>query len=114
MFNDIDNVSIASFGPKVFARAYGLKTPKQFFSTNFFDEFLSKSNYDQVVKCWLEDPTLVIPVSLSAYPVSWFRETFSLLAAMFCRLYGLPNCSLFKKKWVPMVNHVLVTGDSFY
>ena len=28
MFNDIDNVSIASFGPKVFARAYGLKTLK--------------------------------------------------------------------------------------
>ena len=114
MFNDIDNDSIASFGPEVFARAYGLKTPKQFFLAKFFDDFLSKSNYDQVAKCWLEDPTLVIPVSLSAYPVSWFREPFSLLAAMFCRLYGLPNCSLFKKKWTPMENHVLLTGDSFY
>ena len=90
-----------------------METPKKFFSTKFFDEFLSKLNYDQVVKCWMEDPTLVIPVSLSAYPVSWFREPFLLLAVMFCRLYGLPNCSLFKKKWVPMENHVLLTSDSF-
>ena len=83
MFNDIDNVCIVSFAPEVFARAYGLKTPKQFFSGNFFDKFLSKSKYEQVVKCWLEDPTLVIPVSLFAYLVSWFREYFSLLEAMF-------------------------------
>ena len=36
MFNDIGNVSIASFGPEVFARAYGLKNPKQFFLTKSF------------------------------------------------------------------------------
>ena len=113
MFNDIDSVSIDSFGPEVFARDYGLKTPKQFFLAKLFDEFLSKSNYEQVVKCWLEDPTLVIPVSLSAYPVSWFRDPFLLLAAMFCRLYGLPNYSLFKAKWVPMTKHVFLAGDSF-
>ena len=106
MFNDIDNVSIALFAPEVFSQAYGLKTPKHFFSGKCFDKFLSKSKYEQVVKCWLEDPTLVIPVSLSAYLVSWFREPLSLLAAMFCRLFGLPNISLFKEKWVPMVNHV--------
>ena len=51
IFNDIDNVSIASFALEVFARAYLLKNPKQFFSGNFFDEFLSKSKYEQVVKC---------------------------------------------------------------
>ena len=56
----------------------------------------------------------MIPISLLAYLFSWFREPFLLLAAMFCRLYGLPNCSLFKKKWVPMENHVLLTCDSFY
>ena len=114
MFNDIDNVCITLFSLEVFARAYGLKTPKQFFLGNYFDKFLSKSKYEQVVKCWMEDPTLVIPVSLSAYPVSWFKEPFSLLTNMFCRLYGLPNCSLLKNKWLPMANHVFLTGDLFY
>ena len=88
MFNDIDNVSIASFDPEVFVRAYALETPKKPFLLKFFDESLAKLNNEQVVKSWLEDPILVIPVSLSAYPVSWFREPFSLLEAMFCRLYG--------------------------
>ena len=32
---------------------------------------------------------------------------------MFCRLYGLPNCSLFKAQWHPMANHILLTGHSF-
>ena len=114
MFNDIDNVSISLFGPEVFSRAYALPTPKKLLYLKFIKEIHAKFNYEQVVKSWLNDPTLVIPVSLSAYPVSWFREPFSLLEAMFCRLYGLPNCSLFKKKWVPMENHVLLTGDSFY
>ena len=97
----------------VFARAYALETPKHIFSLKFFDETLAKFNYEQVVKSWLVDPTLVIPLSLSEYLVSWFRDPFSLLDAMFCRLFGLPNCSSFKAKWVPMANHVLLTGDSF-
>ena len=98
MFHDIENESIASFHPDVFARAYALATPKHLFSRKFFDETLAKLNNEQVVKSWLEDLTLVIPISLSAYPVSWFREPFSLLATMFCRLFGLPNCSLLKVK----------------
>ena len=65
------------------------------------------------MKSWLEDPTLDIPVSLPAYPVSWFREPFSLLCVMFCRLYGLPNCSSFKAQWVPMANHILFIEHSF-
>ena len=113
MFHDIENVSIASFHPDVFERAYALETPKQLFSPKFFDETLTKFNNEQVVKSWMEEPTLAIPISLLAYPVSWFRESFSLLAAMFCRLFGLPNCSLFKAKWVPMENHVFLIGDSF-
>ena len=113
MFNDIENVSIDSFHPDVFSRAYALETPKHLFSPKFFDETLAKLNNEQVVKSWLEDPTLVIPISLSSYPVSWFREPLSFLATMFCRLFGLPNYSLFKVKWVPMVNHVILTGDSF-
>ena len=113
IFNDIDNVSIASFDPDVFSRAYALANPKQPFSLKFFNETLTKLNNEQVVKSCLEDPTLVIPVSLSAYLVSWFTEPFSLLATMFFKLFGLPKCSLFIVKWVPTTNHVLLTGDSF-
>ena len=51
--------------------------------------------------------------STNAYPISWFRELFSLLAAMFCRLYGSANCTLFKAKWVTVAHHILLTGDSF-
>ena len=56
---------------------------------------------------------LDIPVSLPTYPVSWFKEPFSLLCAMICRLYSLPNCSLFQAKWVPLANHILLIGHSF-
>ena len=113
IFHDIHNVIIASFRSDVFARAYSLPIPKQLLSLKFFDESQDKFNYKEVVKSWLEDPTLDILVSLPAYPVSWFREPFSLMCAMFCRLYGLSNCSSFKVQWVPMANHILLTGHSF-
>ena len=61
----------------------------------------------------MEDPTLVIPASLPAYPNSWFREPFLFLAAMFCSLYGLPKCSSFRAQWVPAAHHIFLTGDSF-
>ena len=32
---------------------------------------------------------------------------------MLCRLYGLPNCYVFKSKWAPVAHHVLATDDSF-
>ena len=47
------------------------------------------------------------------YPVTLFKEPYSLLAAMLCRLYGLPNCSVFKAKWAPAAHHVLKTSDYF-
>ena len=47
------------------------------------------------------------------YPVEWFKEPYSLLAAMLCRLYGLPNCSLFKEEWAPIAHHIITTGESF-
>ena len=58
-------------------------------------------------------PNTSIPVSLPTYRVSWFREPFLLLAAMFCRLDGLSIYSSFKIKCVLMANHILLTGDSF-
>ena len=32
---------------------------------------------------------------------------------MLCRLYGLPNCSVFKDEWAPVAHHVLETDDYF-
>ena len=93
MFHDRDNTPIDSFHLDVFSRAYALETPKQLLSSKNFKETLSKFNYQEVVKSSLEDTTLVIPTSLAAYPIYWFRNPFSLLATMFCRLYGLPNYS---------------------
>ena len=47
------------------------------------------------------------------YPVTWFREPYSLLIAMLCRLYGLPNCSVFKAEWALIAHHILTTSESF-
>ena len=113
IFRDIHIVIIASFHPDIFARAYAFPTPKQLLSSKFVEEGHANLNYEQVVKSWLQDPMLDIPVSLPAYPVSWFREPFSLLCAMICRLYGLTNCSPFQAKWVPLANHILLTGHPF-
>ena len=46
------------------------------------------------------------------YPVDWFREPYSLLAAMLCRLYSLPNCSYFKVEWAPIAHHIQTAGES--
>ena len=112
MFHDVDNSHICSFHLDVFSRAYALENPKHLLSSKFFDETLNKFNYEEVVKSWMEDPKLVIPASLPTYPISWFIQPFSLLAAMFCRLYGLPKCSSFRAQWVPMAHHIFLTGDS--
>ena len=32
---------------------------------------------------------------------------------MICRIYGLPNHSVFKAEWDPVAHHVLTTGESF-
>ena len=69
-FHDTDNTLIASFHLELFSRAYALGPPKQLLTSKNFNETLSKSNCEEVVKSWLEDPTLVIPTSLSVYPIS--------------------------------------------
>ena len=32
---------------------------------------------------------------------------------MFCGMYGLVNCSMFKDEWVPVAHHILLTGEPF-
>ena len=46
------------------------------------------------------------------YLVDRFREPYSLLETMFCRLYSLPNCSYFKAEWVLITHHILTIGES--
>ena len=79
----------------------------------FLDEAISRFDYEDVVKSWMENPTLFIPQPGNVYPTSLFREPFSLLAAMFCRLYGEANCTFFKAKWIPTAQHILLTSESF-
>ena len=61
----------------------------------------------------MENHTLFIPQPGNVYPTSWFREPFSLLAAMFYRLYGEANCTFFKAEWVLTSQHMILTGESF-
>ena len=46
-------------------------------------------------------------------PVEWFKEPYSLLEAMLCGIYGLPNCSFFKQEWAPIAHHIINIGESF-
>ena len=46
------------------------------------------------------------------YPIEWFKELYSLLAAMLCRIYGLPNYSFFKEEWAPILHHIITTCEA--
>ena len=35
------------------------------------------------------------------------------METMLCRIYGLPNCSIFKVEWAPVDHHILTTGEYF-
>ena len=47
------------------------------------------------------------------YPIEWFKEPYSLLAVMLCRIYGLPNYSFFKEEWAPIAHHIITTVNLF-
>ena len=61
----------------------------------------------------MENPIEYIPKEINSYHVFWFIEPFYLLPAMFFQLYGIPNCSVFKSKWVPVAHHIILTSESF-
>ena len=96
VFNDQIGIFLDSFKPDIFAKAYVLGLPKQLLNRKFLDEAISRFNYEDVVKSWMENPTLFSRKPCNIYPTSWFKEPFSLLIAMFCRLYGEENCTIFK------------------
>ena len=112
-FDDHIHIPLASFHLEVFSRAYALGPPRKILSSKFLDETISQFNYEEVVKHWMENPTKYVPRPSDSCLISWFKEPFSFLSAMLCRLYGLENCSLFKAEWVPVAHHILLIGESF-
>ena len=70
-------------------------------------------NFDQMMKSWMAEPHKLSQRKDQLYPIEWFKELYSLLVAMLCRLYGLPNCSYFKKEWAPIAHHVITMVESF-
>ena len=61
----------------------------------------------------MNEPSKFSQRAANLYPVTQFREAYYLLAAMLCRLYGLPNYYVFKNEWAPVSHHILATGESF-
>ena len=100
VFNDHIGIFLASFKLDIFSKAYVLRLSKQLLNRKFLDEAISRFDYEDVVKSWMENPTLFIRQLGNIYPTSWFMEPFSLLAAMFCWLYGEANYTFFKAEWV--------------
>ena len=112
-FNENTQTSMDSFHPNVFARDYALKSPQKLLNPKFLEASMSQFDFYEVIKSWMDNPFEFIPKEEKAYPFSWFREPFALLATMFCRLYGLPNYTDFKAKWDPISHRILLTGESF-
>ena len=61
----------------------------------------------------MDETTLYACIPDKQYPIFWFKEPYSLLDAMFCRLYGFPNYSHFRTKWASISHHIISTGKSF-
>ena len=111
-FNDSAGSQLANFRPEVFIRAYGLKLVRQLLTIEFAKAAKTRFNFDEMLKSWMHQPGKFSQRFDNLYPVTWFKEPYSLLAAMLCILYGLPNCYVFKFEWAPVAHHVLTTGDS--
>ena len=61
MFNDHNGTFLDTFIPDTFSKDYALGTPKQLLSRKFLDEATSCFNYEELVRSWMENPTLFIP-----------------------------------------------------
>ena len=64
------------------------------------------------MKSWMVEPRKFSQRKDELYPIEWFKEPYSLLASLLCRLYGLPNYSYLKEEWDPISHHVITTGKS--
>ena len=95
-FNTSTGSQLANFRSKIFVRIYALKPYTQLLDADFVNTAKSKFNFDQMLKSWMNEPRKFSKRKDELYPIEWFEEPYSLLAAILCGLYGLPNCSFFK------------------
>ena len=54
-FNDNTDTLVASFHFDVFSRAYALVPPRQLLTSKFLDEAITRFNYEEVVKSWMNN-----------------------------------------------------------
>ena len=59
VFNDHIGIFLASFKPDIFSKAYAFGPSKQLLNHNFLDEAISHFNYEDVVKSWMENHSLL-------------------------------------------------------
>ena len=90
-FNDSAGSKLANFRPDIFTRTYGLKPARQPLNLEFSQASRTRFNFDEMLKYWINEPGKFSQRKDDLYPVTLFREPYSLLAAMLCRIYGPPN-----------------------
>ena len=112
-FNTSTGSQLANFRSETFVRIYALKPYTQLLDVDFVNTAKSKFNFDRMLKSWMTEPRKFCKRKDQLYPVEWFKEPYSMLAAMLCRIYGLLNCSFFKQEWAPTSHHIITTGEDF-
>ena len=112
-FNDSTGSQLANFHFEVFTRVYALKPAIQPLTIECAQSSKTRFNFEEMLKSWMHEPGKLLQRADDLYPVTWFKDPYSLLAAMLCRLYHLPNSFVFKDEWAPVGHHVLETNDSF-
>ena len=98
---------LANFHSENFVKNYALKPFRQLLNADFIKAAKSRYSFDQILKSWMTKPHKLSQRKDDLYPIEWFKEPYSLLAAMFCRLYGLSNSSYFKEEWALISHHVI-------
>ena len=91
---------------------YALKPFIQLLNVDFIKSAKSRHNFHQMLKSWMNEPRKFSQRKDEIYSIEWFKEPYSLLVAMLCRLYSLPNCSYFKEQWALISRHIISIGES--
>ena len=109
-FNNSIGFLLANFRSETFVKNYALKPFRQLLIVDFVKAAKSRYNFDQMLNSWMTELHKFSQRKDELYPIEWFKEPYSLLAAMLCRLYGLTNYSYFKEEWASNAHPVITTG----